>query len=312
MSTLFARTPCVCVPARDEAERLPRLLRALAVQDWPGVLPVVVAINNTSDRSVEIVDRLARELRSSLAIHVDERTFAPELAHAGSARRRAMDVGVELLGGVSSAVLLSTDADARPPLDWVRRNVEAIERGVDLVGGALALDPDEDVPSRIRSSWDALAAYWRAVRAVEDRFDPVPWDPSPRHGDHTGASLAVTVKAYEASGGVPATPWGEDTAFVMKARSSGYRLSHPVDVWTRVSARLDARASGGMAARMGELARAEAGAMAAPSLDRWRARAQWRRTVRLAGGDAAVAAQEQGLPPMPCDVIVTPVTPEAA
>ena len=35
-----AMTLCVCVPARNEAERLPVLLDALAAQDWP--TPVMV------------------------------------------------------------------------------------------------------------------------------------------------------------------------------------------------------------------------------------------------------------------------------
>ncbi|WP_245479832.1 glycosyltransferase [Hansschlegelia zhihuaiae] len=293
-------------------ERLPRLLRALAAQDLPGVLPVVIALNNTTDNSREVVERIAGELRSFIAIRVDERIFPPEAVHAGSARRLAMDIGVELLDADGQAVLITTDADARPPADWVRRNLEAIERGVDLVGGALVLDDEEHISPLVRSRWDALAAYWRAVRATEDEIDPVSWDPPPRHGDHTGGSLAVTVAAYRASGGVPAIPDGEDRALVTAARAKGFRLAHPIDVWTRVSARTDARAAGGMAAKLKELSEGIGAAMAVPSLDHWRARARWRRMVRLAGGDAAVAAQEAALPPMACDVVIAPAAPEAA
>lgn len=309
----LAGNVCVCVPARDEVERLPRLLRALAAQDLPGALPVVVALNNTTDGSRAVVEAMARELSSSLVVHLDEQDFPREIAHAGSARRRALDVGVDVLDARTDAVLITTDADARPPTDWVQRNVEAIARGIDLVGGALALDDEELIPPIIRSRWDALAAYWRAVRTIEDQIDPVSWDPSPRHGDHTGASLAVTIEAYRAVGGVPPIPSGEDAAFVVAARAKGFRLAHPIDVWTRVSARTDARAAGGMAHKMKELSMGVAGALAVPSLDHWRARALWRRGIRFAGGgDAAVATQEAALQPMPCDVLVTPASPEVA
>lgn len=307
------RPVCVCVPARDEEARLPRLLAALAEQDWPRPLPVVIALNNTSDGSRPVVERAARRHGDALKIHLDEQTYAAPAAHAGTARRRAMALGAEILGDDDRSVLLATDADARPPRDWVRRNVEAIERGVDLVGGALELDPEDDAISPlVRSRWDALAAYWRAVRAIEDEIDPVAWDPAPRHGDHTGGSLAVTVAAWRATGGVPAIPIGEDGAFVMAARSRGFRLAHPADVHTLVSARAEARAEGGMGSTMKALASRDPVAMTVPSLDRWRERARWRRVVRMDRGDAGVAAEEIRLPPMPCDMVVAPPAPDVA
>lgn len=302
----------MCVPARDEVDRLPRLLQALAEQDFSGALPVLIALNNTTDGSREVVERMARELHSSLTIRLDEQTFSSEDAHAGSARRRAMDVGVELLGGDGQAVLITTDADARPPVDWVRRNLDSFDQGADLVGGALVLDDEEPVSPYVQSRWDALAAYWRAVRAIEDEIDPVAWDPPPRHGDHTGGSLAITIEAYRAAGGVPQIPVGEDAGLVMNARAVGFRLSHPASVWTRVSSRTDARVVGGMATKMRALAGGAPDAMAAPSLEQWRERAHWRRSVRLAGGDARVAELEVALPPLICNVVVTPAAIETA
>ena len=46
---------CVCVPARNEKQRLPVLLAALAAQDYRGPIPVAVCINNSTDGSVEVV-----------------------------------------------------------------------------------------------------------------------------------------------------------------------------------------------------------------------------------------------------------------
>lgn len=297
------RRVVVCVPARDEAERLPRLIEALAVQDWPGPLPVVVALNNTTDASREVLDGLTTRLRGQLVVHVDDAVFPPELAHAGSARRRAMDLALELLGGDDGGVLLTTDADACPPTHWVSSNVAAIERGVDLVGGALVLDEAEPVSALARARWAALAAYWTEVRRIEDELDPRPWDLPPRHGDNTGGSLAVTAAAYRAAGGVPLRPSGEDWALVMAAQAAGARLSHPQDVWVRVSPRIAGRASGGMATAMAKLGDPASDAVLLPSFDLWRERALWRRDLRSrAGGDALIAILEPKLPPMPCDL----------
>jgi GT2 family glycosyltransferase len=303
---------CVCVPARDEAERLPSLIAALAAQDWPGRLPVAIALNNTTDGSRDVLDALGARHSRAIDLTIDDHVFPAHLAHAGSARRRAMDLGLDVVGSDDRAILLTTDADARPPIDWVRRNVEAVGRGADLVGGALALDEDEPISDLVRARWTALAAYWRAVRGVEDEIDPISWDPPPRHGDHTGGSLAITVAAYRAAGGVPALPLREDAALVTAARAKGFKVAHPSDVWTRVSPRTAARAQGGMSAVMAALAGPDGSAMRVPSLEQWRERARWRRSVRLEGGDPRVAALEPALPQMVCDVEIKPVFAEVA
>jgi len=41
---------------------------------------------------------------------------------------------------------------------------------------------------------------------LEGWLDPDPADPLPRHHQHFGASLAVTVDAYRRAGGLPSMP----------------------------------------------------------------------------------------------------------
>lgn len=294
---------CVCVPARDEVHRIGRLLAALAAQDHAGVVPVVVALNNTTDASRYVVEAAGQRHADRLDIMLDEHVFPAELAHAGSARRRAMDLGLERLGG--HGVLLATDADARPAPNWISANLRAIAAGADIVGGALVLDEAEPAAPAITRSWELLARYWTAVRAIEDEIDPRDWDPAPRHGDHTGASLAVTAKAYRAAGGVPIVPLGEDVALVNAVVANGGRLTHPADVRIRVSPRLVGRAAGGMAEAMVALAGDpdRPRTLMAPSFEHWRARAAWRRALRRQpDGGAAIARLEPALPSMPCDM----------
>lgn len=294
---------CVCVPAREEAARLPVLLEALAMQDVGGAVPVAISLNNTTDGSEAAVAAAASRWNGKLVIHLECVTFPKGRAHAGSARRHAMELGATMLGHEDMSVLICTDADARPPVDWVRCNLEALERGADIVGGRLEIDdrePVSDAMARGRGLWDA---YWTRVRAIEDAIDPVPWDPAPRHGDHTGASLAMRVSMWRLAGGVPAIPHGEDRALVAAARQRGARLRHPQDVWTRVSPRTLGRAEGGMAAYLQAMSQVlEAGdPLMAPSLDQWRARATWRRSERVRLGDG-LAAAEAMLAPMVADL----------
>lgn len=299
---------CVCVPARNEAERLPTLLAALADQDLGMVVPVVIALNNTHDASSAVLDQARNAHRGKLMIQVDEARYPPALAHAGSARRRAMEVGLQVLWHRDDGVLLTTDADARPPADWVSQNLKAIAEGADIVGGRLVIDDREALPDDViaaRSRWDH---YWQSVREIEDALDPSIHDPAPRHGDHTGASLAIRSGLYRNVGGVPAIPLGEDRALVSAAVAAGGRLAHPMAVWTRVSPRRDGRAGGGMAQAMSDLHDAVLANETewVPSRDQWRARASWRRALRReADGAARIGREEPGLPPMVRD---TPLT----
>ena len=305
---------CVCVPARNEAQRLPVLLDALAAQDWPGPIPVSLGINNSSDDSLAVIASARERHADRLLLHVEERHFAPDQAHAGSARRLAMDSGLDLVGHHANAALVSTDADTRPPRDWLCNIARAFDRGADMVGGRIDIDEAEPLPPTVRALRDAWDRYWSAVRAIEDEIDPQPWDMPPRHGDHTGASLAIRPALYRICGGVPLIPTGEDRALVMAALAHGAKLAHPADVYTRVSPRRDGRAEGGMAQAMqGLFAASQSGnAPMAPAFHHWEARATWRRDLRSrADGLALIAAQEPLLPPMPHDMMLEVRAPEA-
>lgn len=314
--SLSARQPppkfCVCLPACNEADHLPAMLAAVAAQTIIGPIPIAICLNNTSDASASIIADVAARYAGRLLIDLDIHDFAPALAHAGSARRRAMDRGADWLerghARGAPAVLISTDADTRPPPDWIAQTLRFIVAGADMVGGRLGFDENEDLPPSVRQLAATGDRYWTMVRAIEDEIDPRPWDKPPRHGDHTGASLAITLHYYRAAGGVPVVPSREDIGLVNQALAAGGRLVHPNAVWTRVSARRDGRASGGMAAAMVDLFHAAqtGGPLMLPSLEQWRERAKWRRALRSQpNGTALIAALEPTLPPMTHDTSVT-------
>jgi cellulose synthase/poly-beta-1,6-N-acetylglucosamine synthase-like glycosyltransferase len=286
----------VCVPARNEAEHLPIFLDALAQQTEQSAA-IVLALNNTSDRSRDIIDTAQRRY-PALNLIVDEMSFPEAEAHAGSARRRAMDLAAELAG--KDGLIVTTDADARPPPHWLAANHAAMKTRLDITGGRIVIDEQAQLPGAVASAVALADRYWAQVRAIEDAIDPIAWDPPPRHGDHTGASLCITTRAYHDCGGVPAISTGEDRALVRNVVRNSGRLAHPIEVWTRVSARTAGRAFGGMAEHMQRLqAACETGQqILLPSFDQWRERALWRRELRKLGGAALVAEREDQLPPM--------------
>lgn len=304
----------IALPARDEAAHLPALLDGLAAQDVPGPIGVSMCLNNTVDGSAAIVAAHAACASGRLVIDVIERWFPPAMAHAGSARRCAMDAAADRLNGADNGLIITTDADTRPPPGWIGAMLAAARAGADVIGGRLDLDGEAELPLPVLRLHRLWASYWRAVRAIEDRVDPRAWDRPPRHGDHTGASLAVRAGLYRAVGGVPVIALGEDRALVEACCAAGGVLVHPETVWTRVSSRRIGRAEGGMAASMAVLFEHAAAGVdpMVPGLDHWRARAEWRRALRRTEGDAAIPAAERALPPMPDDTPLSLAVPDLA
>ncbi len=294
----------VCVPARDEVERLPRLLGSLAVQDGFGPerpLRVVVVVNNSRDGTAARV-RAEQAAWPALAVRLVEETYAPPDAHVGTARRRALDLGADWLADAPDGILLTTDADARLAPGWVAANGRAL-RDSEIVGGRLLIDREGEASPELLALHAAIEAYWAAVREVEDRLDPPPHDPPPRHGDHTGASLALRAGLYRRVGGLPALPRGEDNALVRRVGEAGGRLRHCPAVSVRVSDRADGRAEGGMAVEMARRARVapRPDAYLLPEPSHWAAQVGRRAALRTAwrAGPAAatLALDALGLPP---------------
>ncbi len=245
-----ATTVVVCVPVRNEAESLPGLLRSLGAQrgiERP--LRVVVIANNCTDDTVPLLRSFEqRQEFKALALRIVEATLEPPHAHVGTARRMAMDCGADWLDsdGCPDGVLISTDADAIAPPDWVAANLRAL-KSADVVGGRLSMETGS---GPLQGLHDRIERYWAGVRAIEDALDPSPYDPAPRHGDHTAASLALPVSIYRQAGGLPALPCGEDNALVARIRCLGGRLRHSPAVEIHVSARMAGRVEGGMASEM--------------------------------------------------------------
>lgn len=255
---------CVVVPVRDEAATLPAALAALAEQtDLAGrPLPrvgyeVIVLANNCRDDSAAVA-RAVADRSPGLRLHVVERTLPPMQAHVGWARRLAMEEACRRLGGLGRprGVIASTDGDTRVAPTWLAATLREVAAGADAVGGRIL------VPRGVADPLDpATRAYhlrdvgYRLLAAeLEAALDPDPADPWPRHHQHFGGSLAVTVAAYRRAGGLPNVPALEDVAFYDALRRIDARVRHSAAVRVVTSARRTGRVAIGLASQLGEWA----------------------------------------------------------
>ena len=250
----------VIVPVRNEEERLSDCLEALGAQvDLQGArLPekffeVLLLLNNCTDRSAQIALEW-KNAHPRVILHIAERTFRPEAAHVGTARKLLMDTAWWRLDGASggSGVILSTDADSTVAPDWIAQNLQAIARGADAVGGAVLIRPEHvaAMSEQVQRCFQQNCRYGALLAELEDWLDPQPGDCWPRHLHHFGSSLACTARAYALSGGMPALPRLEDEAFVDRLRHASRQLRHEPAVRVFTSARLDGRTGIGMAGQL--------------------------------------------------------------
>lgn len=303
---LGAPTPfhvAIAIPARDEAASIGGCLAAIEVAAaraaaWLASLTVVVSANNCSDDTAAVASAFPAR-RINLQVHNVQ--LDPGDAHAGGARRAALECAARLLP--ADGILATTDADSNVAHDWLEALLGAFAQGADAVAGAITLDDSE------RRRLPALAgrdAEWRLaglLAALEDRLDPRPHDPAPRHIWAWGANLALTLRAYRLVGGLPAVPLAEDRALADRLLGHDLRLRRSTAPLVYTSARISGRAPGGFAdlirgfADDSELPCDAALEPVASFILRLRWRARLRAIFRTGGSKAAVAAAQPLLPP---------------
>ncbi len=117
----------IIVPARNEAEMLPRSLASLLDQDYPGGWRVLLVDDHSVDGTAHIAQRLAEKKGKDNRFDV---IAAPGLPKGWSGKVAAMQAGV---AQSYADYILFTDADIEHPRDSVRRLVrQSVDRKLDL------------------------------------------------------------------------------------------------------------------------------------------------------------------------------------
>ncbi len=250
----------VVIPVRNEAERLPKTLAALANQTDalgnaldPETYEVLLLANNCTDETAEVAYAFGKR-HPRLALHIAEITLPRSVAHVGTARRLLMDEACLrlLFCGRERGVIASTDGDTLAASDWVHQMLGEIAAGVDAVGGRIRVErqPGEDRDARLYCLRDT--AYQRGLARLENLVDPDPADPWPRHHQFFGGNFAVTAHAYKQVGGLPPLPCLEDVALKEALRRADACIRHSPQVRVSTSARQEGRTPLGLSSQLRE------------------------------------------------------------
>jgi hypothetical protein len=214
----LAHAPCVvCVPAKNEAKRLPGFLSALsmafrALDTQRGLL--VIALDGCTDDSRAVVDAWIPHF--PVDIHIIELPPHPE-PHAGRVRRAALQHGAQAFP-LEDVILFTTDADTLVDRKWLCAT-RALMSETDFVCGDIWRD--DEAGNVVRAPHEH---HYHALHRARRRIDPVAFDSADPHPQGYGASLAMRRDVYADIGGCPSIPCNEDTAMVRRARQQGYRV----------------------------------------------------------------------------------------
>ena len=293
----------VAIPVKDEEERLPACLRALAQQCDrlgrpipPALVPIVLFANNCTDQSASLARRLGKT--SSLDVRVIEGSFPPSTAHAGAARRAAMDIAEAWLveGGDTDGVILTTDADSQVAPNWIAANLAAFEAGADAVLGRIDLDGEgELLPAALHRRGELEDTYEGLLTELSWLLDPLEHNPWPHHATISGASLGVTRMAYCRVGRLPRVSLGEDKALIALLSRYDARIRYCPTVHVTTSGRTNGRAPGGVADALRIRSR-DPEALCDEALEPFRtafARASWRGRLRRLHGAGRLALDQE-------------------
>lgn len=250
------------IPVRNEARRLPATLRALAAQVGFGGAPfdprryeVIVLANNCTDASADAVRRFAAR-QPHLAIYVVEARFPRHVSHVGHARACLMNEACERLARTAGdgGVIASTDGDTQVAPDWLAATLAEVAAGAEAVGGRIVTGDDSALPPALMRLARRDETYQRLRVRLEHALDPDQADPWPRHHQHFGASLAVTVRAYRRVGGLPPEPFLEDEALYQALRRHDLNVRHSDRVSVVTSSRRAGRVAVGLSWQLREWA----------------------------------------------------------
>jgi len=203
------------VCAKNEAQRLPRLLRALERQQYPrNKLEICLVDDRSGDRTGEIIDDFAASHFNVITLRMNG--TAPNFAP----KKRAIDAAIRHTTG---EIILLTDADAEPGPLWVREMAAAFTPNVVMVCGYSPYAPRE-------TSWQKILAleYFSHAAVAAGGCG------AGRPLTCTGSNLAYRREAYFRLGGFAGiAPWisGDDDLLLHKMHEASIGqiayLAHP-------------------------------------------------------------------------------------
>lgn len=234
----------VCVPAKNEARRLPGFLSAMAQafrQLGDGRGKLVIALDGEADGAGDNSRDILEQQKRHFPVEIEIVSMpAHPVPHAGRVRRAALEAGSRAFP-TQEVILFTTDADTLVHREWLSAT-RALMGESDMVCGDIWRD--DNAGNIIRAPHEH---HYHQLHRLRRRIDPVAHDSSDPHPQGFGASIAMRRDVYYGIGGCPSVPSDEDTAMVRGARQHGFRVRQDRRVKVLTSSRRTGRATGGLA-----------------------------------------------------------------
>lgn len=196
------------IVARNEEKNLPSVLEDILAQDYPHAGIELIFIDSMSE------DGTAELMKSFAKQHAEEFKAIQVMENPGRILSRGWNRAIDVF---TTDVLVRIDAHSSIPPDFIRKNVEALESGEDVTGGARPNIVEED------SSWQkvllaAESSMFGSSAAPFRRGGEKAYVKSLFHGAYRREVFEKAGKFREDLGRT------EDNEFNYRVRQHGFRL----------------------------------------------------------------------------------------
>ncbi|RDH49303.1 glycosyltransferase [Fischerella thermalis] len=193
--THLEKLPSVCavIPARNEADLLPKTLRSLLCQNYPGSFTIFLVDDHSTDGTAEVAQQTAQALNKNQQLHV---ITAQALPPGWSGKLWAMEQGINKATTILEPdYLLLTDADIEhDPVNLRQLVAKAEQENLDLVSLMVRL--------RCEHFWEKLLIP--AFVFFFQKLYPFRWvnDPQKSTAAAAGGCILIRTAALKRIGGL--------------------------------------------------------------------------------------------------------------